>query len=107
MTSDRYSYRVIWSEEDGEHVGLCAEFSSLSHLDTSPERALTGIRRLVASVVAQMRRNGETIPDPVATRRFSGRFVVRVTPEVHRRLALEAAESGMSLNQCAAVRLAR
>jgi len=23
---DRYTYRVTWSEEDEEHVGLCAEF---------------------------------------------------------------------------------
>lgn len=28
-----YTYRVIWSEEDQEFIGLCAEFPSLSHLD--------------------------------------------------------------------------
>ena len=104
---DRYGYRVIWSEEDGEHVGLCAEFPSLSHLDKSPEKALTGIRKLVAGVVVDMQRRGEKTPRPVATRRFSGRFVVRVSPDLHRRLALEAAESGMSLNHCIAVRLAK
>ena len=29
-TRDKYTYRVTWSEEDAEYVGLCAEFSSLS-----------------------------------------------------------------------------
>ena len=29
MSVDHYTYRVTWSAEDGEHVGLCAEFSSL------------------------------------------------------------------------------
>lgn len=104
---DRFAYRVIWSEEDGEHIGLCAEFPSISHLDNSPEKALAGIRKLVAGVVRDIKKRGEAIPKPVSTRRYSGRFVVRVPADVHRRLALEAAESGMSLNQCAAARLAR
>ena len=45
---DRYTYRVYWSDEDEEYVGLCAEFGLLSHLDDTPERALTGIRELVS-----------------------------------------------------------
>ena len=45
--ADHYAYRVVWSEEDQEHVGLCAEFPSLSWLSCSPESALRGIRRVV------------------------------------------------------------
>ena len=47
---DRYAYRVIWWEEDGEFVGLwhCAEFPLLSHLDDTPEKAFAGIREVVA-----------------------------------------------------------
>ena len=26
--ADHYTYRVTWSAEDGEHLGLCAEFPS-------------------------------------------------------------------------------
>ena len=37
--TDRYTYRVIWSEEDEMYVGLCAEFGALSHLDETPEFA--------------------------------------------------------------------
>ena len=104
---DKYAYRVIWSEEDGEHIGLCAEFPSLSHLDKTPGKALEGIRKLVSRVVMDMRKKRETVPEPLAARRYSGRFVVRVPEDLHRRLAMDAAESGMSLNQCVAVRLAR
>jgi hypothetical protein len=28
LENDRYTYRVTWSEEDEEYVGLCAEFPS-------------------------------------------------------------------------------
>lgn len=41
----------------------------------------------------------------VADRRYSGKFVVRLTPEAHRQLALEAAEQRVSLNRLAASRL--
>ena len=103
--SDRYTYRVTWSEEDQEHVGLCAEFPSLSWLAASPEAALRGIRTAVAEVVEDMQANGETIPEALASRRFSGKFMVRVPPEVHRQLAVEAAEAGVSLNRLASAKL--
>ena len=103
--SDRYTYRVTWSEEDQEHVGLCAEFPSLSWLASSPEAALRGIRTVVAEVVEDMQGNGEAIPEALASRHFSGKFMVRVPPEVHRQLAVEAAEAGVSLNRLASAKL--
>ena len=103
--SDRYTYRVTWSEEDQEHVGLCAELPSLSWLASSPEAALRGIRTVVAEVVKDMQVNGEAIPEALASRRFSGKFMVRVPPEVHRQLAVEAAEAGVSLNRLASAKL--
>jgi hypothetical protein len=49
-----YTCRVTWSEEDGEYIGLCAEFASLSGLASEPEAALQGIRQGVADVVADL-----------------------------------------------------
>jgi predicted RNase H-like HicB family nuclease len=62
LKNDRYSYRVIWSEDDREYVCLCAEFPSLSHLSKTPESALQGIRELVEGVIKDMKRTGEEIP---------------------------------------------
>jgi len=105
-TVDRYTYRVTWSEEDDEYVGLCAEFPSLSWLATSQEAALKGIRSLVQKVVADLKRNREAVPEPISTRPYSGKFMVRVPPEVHRILAIQAAESGVSLNRLISSKLA-
>ena len=105
LVNDRYTYRVTWSEEDEEYVGLCSEFPSLSWLASSPEEALRGIRAVVAEVIDDMKADGEPCPEPLATRRFSGRFMVRVPPELHRRLAVEAAEAGVSLNRLASMKL--
>jgi predicted HicB family RNase H-like nuclease len=107
LVNDRYTYRVTWSEEDEEYVGLCAEFPSLSWLAPTPEEALTGIRQVVADVVSDMKANNEAIPEPIATRYYSGKFLVRIPPDIHRKLAIEAAEAGVSLNRLASARLSR
>ncbi|MBI4696899.1 MAG: type II toxin-antitoxin system HicB family antitoxin [Gammaproteobacteria bacterium] len=104
---DRYTYRVTWSEEDHEHVGLCAEFPSLSWLEKTPEKALAGIRRVVQHTVADLKKNGEEVPEPLAMKSYSGKFMVRVPPETHRRLALQAAESGVSLNRLVSSKLSQ
>lgn len=102
---DKYTYRVMWSEQDEEFVGLCAEFPSLSWLASTPEKALKGIRSVVKQCIGDMNKNKEEIPPPIATRIYSGKFMVRVPPEVHRHLAIEAAESGVSLNRIASAKL--
>jgi predicted HicB family RNase H-like nuclease len=102
---DKYTYRVTWSEEDVEFVGLCAEFPSLSWLAKSPEAALEGIRNTVKEVIRDMQTNNEPIPDPLATRSYSGKFIVRVPPEVHRRLHIQAAESKVSFNRLISAKL--
>jgi predicted HicB family RNase H-like nuclease len=106
LKNDHYTYRVTWSEDDNEYVGLCAEFPSLSWLASSQQSALKGISSLVADVIADMKKSREPIPEPLAGKQFSGKFVVRVPPDVHRNLAVEAAEAGVSLNRLASAKLA-
>ncbi|MEZ4577017.1 MAG: toxin-antitoxin system HicB family antitoxin [Desulfobacterales bacterium] len=105
--NDKYTYRVTWSEDDNEYVGLCAEFPGLSWLANTPEKALKGIREVVADAILDMTNNKEPIPEPIATKNFSGKFMVRVPPDIHRKLALQAAESGVSLNRIASSKLSQ
>ena len=103
--SRRYTYRVTWSPEDGEFVGLCLEFPSMSCPASTQDEAFSAIRYLVADAVDNMLVNGETPPIPISDRAFSGKFMVRVTPEMHRALAITAAEQGVSINQLVTSRL--
>jgi predicted HicB family RNase H-like nuclease len=107
LKNDHYTYRVTWSEDDSEYVGLCIEFPSLSWLSESPESALAGIRKVVSDVVHDMGKNEEEIPTPVANKKYSGKFLVRIPPEIHRTLAIQAAEAGISLNRLASAKLSR
>jgi predicted HicB family RNase H-like nuclease len=106
MSRDHYTYRVTWSQEDSEYLGLCLEFPSLSWLAGTPEKALSGVRKAVASVVADMQSNAEPVPQPLAEKHYSGEFRVRIPPLLHRSLAVQAAEQGVSLNRLASAKLA-
>ena len=86
IKNDHYTYRVTWSADDDEYVGLCAELPSLSWLAETPESALKGIRNIVADVIEDMKNNKEKIPEPIAIKNYSGKFMVRVPPDVHREL---------------------
>lgn len=90
MENDHYTYRVTWSEEDGEHVGLCLELPSLSWLAKTREGALRGIRRVVAEVVADLEAERGVVP-----------------PDAHHHPAAQAAEAGGSLNRLASAKLSR
>lgn len=98
-TVNRYTYRVVWSEEDQEFAGLCAEFPSLSHLEKAQPQALAGIVELVRGVVADMADSGESPPVPLSDREYSGELRVRMPPGLHRRLAMRAAEEKTSINR--------
>ena len=73
-TADMYTYRVFWSGEDGAFVAS-------------------------ADVLADMRESGEQPPVPLGCRTYSGKYALRMTPEQHRRVVMEAAEQGVSVNQ--------
>lgn len=99
MSADHYTYRVSWSAVDDEHVATCAEFPSLSWLADDEVAALLGIKDLVREVVEDMRAGGEDVPEALADRTYSGTFSLRLPPDLHRRLATEAAEKRISLSR--------
>lgn len=103
--AEKYTYRVVWSEEDGEFVATVAEFPSLSWIEQNRNDALDGIVHLVSEVLLDMQQNHECIPKPFSERTFSGHFQLRIPPEMHRRIAIEAAEEGVSLNRLIASRI--
>jgi predicted HicB family RNase H-like nuclease len=103
---EHYTYPFTWSPENNEHIDLCVELPSLFWLAATPEEALTGIRQLVTEVIKDMQSNGEVIPEPLSEKHYSGEFRVRIPPEVHHALAVQAEEQSISLNRLASAKLA-
>jgi predicted HicB family RNase H-like nuclease len=97
--TDRYTYRVTWSDDDEEFVGLCAELPSSSWLDPDRSEALNGIVRVVEDVLKDMAESGEAPPKPLLDRDYSGELRLRMPPALHQRLAIRAAEEKTSINK--------
>jgi hypothetical protein len=97
-TPDHYTYRVEWSPEDNEWVGLCPELPALSWLDPNKEKALAGITRLVQDVV------GGKNPAAVTLGRRGGlkggkARAAKLSPEERSAIAKAAAESRWRANE--------
>lgn len=67
QAAQSYHYRVMWSVDDHEYVGLCAEFPSLSWLSASAVAALQGIQQLIVDCVNDLQDQREPVPRPLST----------------------------------------
>jgi predicted HicB family RNase H-like nuclease len=105
FNADEYSYRAHYSPEDEEFIGLVDEFPGLSVIAPSLEEAIKEIRVVVDEVLQIAAERGEMVPEPLNRRDYSGKFVVRIKPALHRRLALAAARRDISLNEYITERL--
>lgn len=100
-----YTYRVFWSAEDGEFVATVAEFPSLSNLAPTQGEALKGMVDVVREALEVLESEQREAPCPLGSKRFSGHLSLRIPPEEHRRVAMEAAEADISVNQLIASRI--
>lgn len=100
-----YTYRVFWSAEDQAFVATALEFPSLSNLAPTQEGALSGAVGMVRDALEVLAEEGGSAPVPLGSRRFSGHLSLRIPPEEHRRIAMEAAEADVSINQLVAARI--
>jgi predicted HicB family RNase H-like nuclease len=103
--SEKYTYRVEWSEEDHAHIAHCLEFPSLLAHGNTAEKALSEIESVVATAIEWMSEDGEQVPEPFGTKQYKGNISLRVPADVHRSIAIRAAEEGVSINQYVLSRL--
>ena len=103
---NHYTYRVEWSPATDEYAGRCVEFPTLSRWAPTAQEALISINQAVDEHVAERRREQFDVPAPLTERQYSGKFVVRTSPALHARLAVEAAEQNVSMNQWVVQKLA-
>ena len=97
--SEKYTYRVEWSEEDQTHVAHCLEFPSFKATGSTMEKALAEIKFVIAAAVEWMREGGEKVPEPFGTKQYKGNLTLRIPADLHRNIAIRAAEEGVSINQ--------
>ncbi len=70
------------------------------------QQAIADVEQAVNEYLAECEADEREPPAPITARKYSGKFVVRTSPALHARLAVEAAEQNVSLNQWAVQKLA-
>lgn len=93
-----YLKLVEWSEEDGCYVGRCPELFLGGVHGTEEAKVYQELCLVVADVLASKATHGDPLPEPLAGKKFSGKFILRTSPDLHRTLAIRALQAGDSLN---------
>jgi len=93
----RYAKFVEWSDEDQCFIGRCPELMLGGVHGRDEAKVYAELCEAVEEWVAWLHRDA-ALPEPMATKEFSGKFVLRVEPALHRRLAAKALAAGESLN---------
>jgi len=95
----RYLKLLEWSEEERLSIGSAPPIiGQCCHGDTAAE-VLEQFVEIVEEWVEIFLREGKLLPTPSAGQKFSGKFLVRVSPEIHQKAALKAQARGENLNQ--------
>ena len=103
----RYVKLVEWSDEDRCFIGSAPPLIGQSCHGATEAAVLKELNQIVEDWVVTLLTRGEPLPEATANREYSGKFIVRVSPALHRRAALKAMARGDSLNPFVAQALAR
>lgn len=99
MKKSRYLINILWSEEDQCYMAEVPELEGCLTHGKTPADAAKRAEEAIASWISTARRLGHPIPEPVTKRKTSGKFNVRIPKQLHKSLAIKAAQEGVSLNQ--------
>jgi predicted HicB family RNase H-like nuclease len=95
----RYTKFVEWSDEDGCFIGRCPEIMAGGAHGDDEARVYAELCEAVEEMLELIHTDGQDLPALLGkTSDFSGKFVLRVEPALHRRLAAKALATGESLN---------
>src|ERR1700677_4540298 len=94
----RYMKIVEWSDEDGCFVGSAPPLIGECCHGQDEAKVYAELCRIVEEWIEILETDGRKLPEPLSSKKFSGKFVLRVGPVIHRRLAAKALVAGESLN---------
>jgi predicted HicB family RNase H-like nuclease len=94
----RYTKFVEWSDEDQCFIGRCPEIMTGGVHGHDEAKVYAELCQAVEEMIELIHADGQELPEPLTAKKFSGKFVLRLEPALHRRLAAKALAAGESLN---------
>lgn len=107
--SDAYLKIVEWSEDEQCYIGSAPPLIGPCCHGADEAAVYRELCRIVEEWVSIHEVDGRPMPDPLISpgKQFSGRFLVRIAPELHKSLVIRSMREGKSLNAYVADALAR
>ena len=98
IKANDYIKVVEWSDEDQCFIGRCPELTLGGVHGSDEAKVYAELCEVVEEWIELLHKDGVPLPEPLAAKSFSGKFVLRIEPAIHRRLAAKALAAGESLN---------
>ena len=106
IDAHHYTYQVRWDAKSKQYQATVAELPECTAASPSQIEALTTVETEAMRRIAAMHAAGIPAPIPLTERRYSGKILLRIPPELHRELSIAAATQHISLNRLIVNRLA-
>lgn len=96
---DRYMKIVEWSEKDKCYVGTAPGFVIGGVHGKDPKKVFAELCQVVSESISLLEKEGRPLPEATVDKKFSGKILLRIAPELHRVLAIKALREGESVNK--------
>ncbi|MGA2410066.1 MAG: type II toxin-antitoxin system HicB family antitoxin [Candidatus Binataceae bacterium] len=97
----------LFLDDDRDWLAHLVELPNVSAFGSTPEKALNELDVAWELVKESYIEENKPVPIAPSKRQYSGQFNVRIDRRVHRALAVEAEQAGLTLNALVAQKLAR
>jgi predicted HicB family RNase H-like nuclease len=101
----KYLKIVEWSDEDNCYVGSAPPLIGPCCHGKDESRVFAQLCQIVDEWIEILKKDGKPLPAATVAKTYSGKFLLRVQPGLHRRLAVQAESEGESLNEYVARKL--
>jgi len=98
ITTRDYVKLVEWSEEDGVFIGSAPPLIGQCCHGADEAKVYRELCQIVAEWISIYAKDGRRLPELSSGKAYTGKFILRMKPELHKALALRASAAGDSLN---------
>ena len=95
----RYVKVVEWSAEDRCFVGSAPPLVSQCCHASTEQAVMSQLCVIVEDLVETLLKHGDPLPSATSGKKYSGKFIIRLAPALHQKVALKAMARGESLNE--------
>ena len=96
----------IHDESGDYYYARVLELDGCQSHGATVEEAYSNIREAMEGWIEVKLEFNDPIPEPISDNNYSGKFNIRIPKSLHKRLAIEAENEGVSMNQYALYKLA-